>query len=167
MGSVQNAISTSSEKYFSLRERVIALAWWMEGEGSFSSRPNGRPTMKVNQVNVEPLLEMQSWFGGSISSYQQKNPRAQRISHLVWPDKKSVALSMMVYQFMSQRRKEQIRTMINRYRQRPVEAKHRTHCRKGHEYSAENTGIRLDKSRRCLACHRVQERQRRMEVSCG
>ena len=153
----------SSSKYFSLRERVIALAWWMEGEGSFSSRPNGRPTMKVNQVNVEPLLEIQSWFGGSISSYQQKNPRAQRISHLIWSDKRSIGLSLMIYQFMSQRRKDQIRIMIDRYRDRPVGPRQRTHCPQGHSYTPDNTSIKSEGSRRCMACHRNRERGRKKE----
>lgn len=154
-------------KYFSLRERVRALAWWMEGEGSFLSRSNGRPTMKVNQVNVEPLLEGQSWFGGWLSSYQQKNPRAQRISHLVWSDKRSVSLAMMIYPFMSQRRKDQISTMISRYRERPVQPRQRTQCPSGHSYSIENTGIRNDGSRRCVVCHRDRERERKMEVTRG
>lgn len=33
----------------------------------------------------------------------------------------------------------------------------RTHCRSGHAYTPENTSVRPDGSRRCLACHREQE----------
>lgn len=35
-----------------------------------------------------------------------------------------------------------------------------TECPRGHEYTASNTSIRLNGSRRCKACHRIEEKDR-------
>ena len=39
--------------------------------------------------------------------------------------------------------------------------KSKTHCSHGHEYTKENTHIRLNKSRQCRACDRIQTAKRR------
>lgn len=37
----------------------------------------------------------------------------------------------------------------------------KTHCLRGHEFTPDNTSLRANGSRRCLACHRDNERARR------
>lgn len=40
----------------------------------------------------------------------------------------------------------------------------KTHCKRGHEFTPENTRIRTSGSRQCRECQRTQQRQRRMAL---
>ena len=40
-------------------------------------------------------------------------------------------------------------------------AKHKTHCKHGHEFTPENTRIKADGSQVCRTCHREREREAR------
>lgn len=43
----------------------------------------------------------------------------------------------------------------------------KTHCKRGHEFTLENTAIRANGRRDCRECHRVQERERQRRLKTG
>lgn len=136
------------------REKVIWLAVWMEGEGSFYANPSSCSARLVSsQVQSrEPLDKLHSWFGGSVRSRKIEKPRERVIYTWQIGASKAAGLAMMIFPMMSSRRQNQIRKMLNTWKMIPTENKFRTHCPKGYSYSGANLIGKWPGRRACRIC---------------
>ena len=93
----------------------LDLAWaagFLEGEGSFMLW-QGRPRLKVSQVDREPLERLKRLFDGTICEdggprRKQDNPRRQTMWYWSLTGERARAVMLAVQPFMSDRRKAQI-----------------------------------------------------------
>ena len=90
------------------------LAWaagFLEGEGSFT-RTQHRLRVKAVQVNLEPLLKLQHFFGGRI--YSQKAYRDTHSPSFIWTanGRLAVAVVRQIYEMLSAKRQMQARAMM-------------------------------------------------------
>jgi hypothetical protein len=155
---------------YSFRERLIAFAWWLEGEGTFSYQKNAGPQIKVLQVQKWPLVITQSWFGGKVFGPYTHTRNATRPNnspffewHTTGP--RAIGLMMMVYQFLSPKRQEQIRLILRKWKLAAVYSGERTHCPQGHPYSGSNLVV-YKTARGSHRCCRICE-QRRENTRAG
>jgi hypothetical protein len=103
---------------------LIDLAWiagFLEGEGSFQKN-YGSGEVSTSQVQKEPLERLQCFLGGSISN-GRRTSRSALVSY-AWVTSGPCArgIMMTLYDFMSPRRKEQIRYSLGKSTQKEEEA---------------------------------------------
>jgi hypothetical protein len=150
-----------------IRVRLAWVAGFLEGEGSFSARPNGALMIRASQVQLAPLQWLREILGGAI--YPVKPAKACNLPAWSWNagDIRAAGIAMMLYSFMSLRRREQIRAALGRWRARPPQQRHRATCPRGHRYDGTRTGLMRNGkryvSRLCLRCRR-EHRRRRMRA---
>jgi hypothetical protein len=132
---------------------TIDIAWaagFMEGEACFSYQSGNSISVVVAQVNREPLEKLASLFEGTISFQERRNPRHNNIYIWCVAGIRAAQVCMTVYSFMSEVRKEKIRSMIDKWRVlRSVRSRNAARCRFGHPLSGEN----LMSKGRCKVCH--------------
>lgn len=137
---------------------TVNIAWaagFLEGEGSFGC-PRTSPTVQCSQVQREPLERLQRLFGGNI--YECGRARKKWKGYHVWSVYGEQAKRVMyaILPLMSPRREGQIMVALNKALTAKPKAsqvnKAKTHCPSGHVYSAQNTYIQPNGSRRCRAC---------------
>ena len=83
-------------------------AGFLEGEGCFRKN-GGSQCVVVPQVNMEPLVRLQAWFGGRIG---RTHTREFPINTWTVTGSRARGVMMTLYSFMSSRRKEQIRRAL-------------------------------------------------------
>jgi hypothetical protein len=137
-------------------------AGFLEGEGCFDDDTGrGLARTHVGQCQREPLERLQSLFGGSIRIHRRAH--GNRKTYHMWR-LSGAGLLLTMYGLMSPRRKQQIRKALRVWRSIPPHNGKRRCCKRGHEFTVENTfrwrnNKRGDTQRRCRAC-RNQERAR-------
>jgi len=139
------------------------LGWaagFIEGEGHFrfqinSKRRGGCPVVTADQVDRWPLDKLATLFGGRVYW------RPQRSGHNgihVWYVRGKVAVGVMMtlYSLMTAHRKSQIANSLAPWKKLATYNGDKTHCKRGHEFSKENTILFTQRSgrigRRCRAC---------------
>ena len=121
------------------REFVIAAAWFIEGEGHIGFSASSRVT--ANQVNLEPLIWLRDGhpllksdgFGGRISFNAKKRPNPIYTWQVVGTS--AVGVIFTIYPWLSAKRREQARRVIERWRLTGVARRYKTHCPRGHAYA--------------------------------
>jgi hypothetical protein len=135
---------------------LLDIAWtagFFEGEGCVSAAPH-KISVRVSQVQREPLERLQAMFGGKIYRFEQVDRGVLRHYHR-WDlnSGDAVGFMMTIYRFMSPKRKQQMRTTLTNWRATQPRERHRSHCPKGHPYDDTNTYIHpTSGSRQCIAC---------------
>lgn len=107
--------------------QTIDIAWaagFLEGEGSFGrySRGNSCLRIRASQVELEPLERLQKLFGGHINSLPVRHPngrieKCQPISEWFLSGHRAAALMMTIYKFMSPRRQNKIKELLDHWKQ--------------------------------------------------
>jgi len=142
--------------FHTIRERLVWTAGFVEGEG-YPYFYRGGLAVTVTQKDHEPANRCHSWWGGSI--YPIKGGR-----YLRWAlsGSNAAGLMMMMYPFLSSRRKDQIKVAIGGWRSIPPDYGFRVTCQRGHTYNQENTYYSTTRSgginRQCRRCRRDRKR---------
>jgi hypothetical protein len=141
------------------------LGWtigFLEGEGSFVTVKSGKEGVYprvVGYQNTKDVLErLQKWFGGNIYTYSTK---------YMWQldSIKATKLANLLLPFMTQRRQDQIKKILDSEKRVGNRNAAKTHCIRGHKFD----GINIHKGyirRYCKECHRFYK-QREKERSAG
>ena len=125
-----------------IRARLMWLAGFLEGEGSFyfyirRNAPrwrHGAPFTVASQSGAPQLVEwIAAMCGGQVNSYQPKRPQAQRVYRWGVSGRQAIGLMMTLYPFMGDRRRMQIRQALEQWRAWPI-PNDQKHCRRGHLY---------------------------------
>lgn len=135
------------------------VAGFLEGDGSFLAGENNYIIVCASQVQKFPLEKLQSLVGGNITleARNHKYPNWNDIYRWQVSGARAAGLMMTLYSLMMSKRRRQIATALETWKFQPVPKKYRTHCKRGHEYTAEN--IRLIKGNRsCRKCERIRDR---------
>lgn len=135
--------------------KAIDIAWaagFLEGEGSFNCR--GKTVIvTATQVQPEPMYRLQHLFGGKLYRYRHANPKHQPFLRWHLTHRDARGLMMTIYALMSPKRRQQIQAALAPWRTTKIMSHLRTHCPKGHEYTATNTYRNpLTGQRQCKAC---------------
>lgn len=95
------------------------LVGFLEGEGSFGCYRKNAVSITIGQVQREPLDRALRIFGsGKIYTYQVKNPNAKPLNYLKVVGVDAAGWMMVLYSFMSTRRKEQIKKALSTWKHR-------------------------------------------------
>ena len=95
---------------------LMWAAGFLDGEGSFSSG-KGSPIVQGHQVSIEPLIELQRLFGGSIACYSRpNNPKAQPIHVWTVCGSRAAGVMMTLFTLLTERRQEQIKNVLVKWR---------------------------------------------------
>ena len=141
----------------SFRERVIWAAAFLDGEGTFyaSKKYSGHVQVSASQVDPLPLAWLIQLFGGTLhlKKYVKKTWRTQT----VWQNvgSRAVSIMMMVYPFVTPRRKKQIRDALDVWKTWGVMSSRKVTCKSGH--SLDGTDYRG--KRYCVTCKRKYWRE--------
>lgn len=150
-------------------------AGFIEGEGSFrKSSLRQSVAVSVAQVQREPLERLMANLGGNINGKEAAKYNRNASYCYTWAlgGAAAVGLVMTLYPLMSPKRKAQIRQALDYWRNSLPRSQYRTHCAHGHEFTENNTRIRIRgtwKCRICKQCERIKwtksnERQRNMNT---
>ena len=93
-----------------VRPTIRDIAWaagFIEGEGSVKRGTSLQ--ICAAQVNQEPLLRLQSLFGGSITEHTAAAGKKSRATIWRVTGARGRGFAMTIYPFLSEKRKEQIR----------------------------------------------------------
>lgn len=148
-----------------LKERTMAaqnhtsitdLAWaagFLEGEGSFGCH-GGSTRVSAGQVQKEPLDRLMKLFGGRLTQKKPGGLGTQPLWIWVLPAKRSAAVMMTLYSFMSPRRKGQIEESLSVWRKsRLIRVGGSDKCTKGHDINGDNARfVRGRKYPTCKQC---------------
>lgn len=127
------------------RDDVILAAGWYEGEGSTHFGTHGSLTVQICQKDLWMLQQLHENFGGFFRIY----PKISTWCVYGWV---ALAFILLIYPFLSPRRKGQIKKAVTLYLEN---YKPHTHCRRGHEYTKANTGKHSSGHRFCKECDRI------------
>ena len=136
---------------------IYWAAGFIEGEGSFAAAGKYRtaPVLSVSQVNPEPLYRLKAIFGGSVNGpYHHKNPKHEPFFRWVIGSIAGVEVMMTILPLMSEKRQQQIKRVIEVWREAEFYTGDRTHCPQGHEYTKENTYVFHGHWRDCIECRK-------------
>lgn len=144
------------------------IAWaagFLEGEGCFHP---ARQKITAAQVQLHPLEKLRDLFGGSIKKYGPYGSSKHTNPYYLWAlcGSKCAGLSMTIYDCMSPRRKEQIKTMLDRWKISPGPTYNHNvdpqKCPQGHQRWAiiKKTGWRY-----CMDCNRDHYHQRKARLA--
>ena len=145
------------------------LAGFLEGEGSFMMTRNGKksrmPRLTASQKQRWPLEKVLSIIRlGNVHYIESIDMYFYNLYC-----NNAIQWMMTLYSLMSPRRQEQIRKVIELWKNSPGSVgngsvnRNKTHCPKGHEYTKENTYMCLKKngkiSRSCRICGRRHRKE--------
>jgi hypothetical protein len=144
----------------SFMRELFWAAGFLEGEGTFAGRcGSASARVAAAQAQLEPLERLRGLLGGDIWTVTVK-PGLKPM--WTWQESGPAAIGIMftMYGLMSPRRREQIRRTITWWRSRPVYAKYRTECPKGHPLNRRpnRAGDKRQAKRYCLVCNRLRHR---------
>jgi hypothetical protein len=138
----------------------------MDGEGHFAKPAMGSGrSARMNAVQKDdwPLRRLQEILGGNIWRYQN---RQNDQWYWRWELYGNAAMKMMLQlqPLLSPRRQERIQAILENWEERKRRERlprgiglingSKTHCKRGHEFTPENTYIKQGKWRQCRACQR-------------
>jgi len=86
---------------------IRQAAGFYEGEGNAHATNVGGLNARVSQVNVEPLRQLQAWFGGSVKPVKLR-PRLQQQHRWTASGPNARAFLLAVFPWLSSRRRQQI-----------------------------------------------------------
>src|ERR1700749_3884577 len=145
---------------------AIEIAWaagFIEGEGHLHLTRTS-PQVECSQVQKEPLERLVTIFGGTLRFVQRKNPKPNHKDYYRWQinGPKAAGVMMTIYAMMSPVRKEQIEHALNVWKAAPRRKwfnATKTHCKRGHEFTPENTYLKSTKAgpktyRQCRTCQK-------------
>lgn len=143
-----------------ITDRDIAwAAGFLEGEGTFlSSGATGAFTVSACQVQYEPLGRLLAIFGGRVKPYTNNHGRVYHRWSLHGGE--AIGMAFTMFSLLSRKRRDQVQLMVGRWKARPGRTnKFKTHCPRGHEYTADNiyrygTG-KGQRARSCRTCVRT------------
>lgn len=142
------------------------IAWaagFIEGEGSFGCW--GKTVyIAASQVQLEPLLRLQSYFGGKIRRYEQTtNPKHSPFYRWTINHAEARGVMFTLYTLMSPKRKFQMNKALDVWRARPRHNRFAEACPRGHRYTEANLLKKTDptQGRKCRECARVAPWTRR------
>jgi hypothetical protein len=132
----------------------------MEGEGSFGwNKGNNCPTIVCGQVDLEPLLRLQTVIGGNL--YKRKVgaralPNAKPLHALQLNGVPAISVMMTLYSMMSSRRKARIEEILAKWKGTPVSSgvlvRNLGVCKNGHKFEGDNIIYAKSGKRRCRRC---------------
>lgn len=132
---------------------ITDLAWaagFLEGEGSFGCH-GGSTRVSAGQVQKEPLDRLSKLFGGKMWLKQPTGMSTKPIWIWYLKSKRSAAVMMTLYSFMSPKRKTEIEGALDVWKNsRVMRDAGSTHCMNGHEISGNNA--RFIASRKYPTC---------------
>ena len=89
----------------------------LEGEGSFTKRGNSLPAsprVKVNMTDLEPIVKAASLMSATVRGpYKDKRPGTKPQWHTSLSGPRALELSILLYEYLSPRRQEQIRVALD------------------------------------------------------
>jgi hypothetical protein len=143
-------------------QEIHWAAGFLDGEGYFQNPAVRRcPRISAAQKQAWPLLKLKAMFGGSIY-YRVTDGRRPERRYFIWErtGRRAIAVMMTVYCLMSPRRQERIRAIIEDWKGRAYHNigrynREKTHCKRGHEFTPENTYAKDGKYRQCRTCQRM------------
>lgn len=143
------------------------MAWaagFLEGEGTFYLPRSGSLCVTAGQVQKEPLDRLVRMFGGGMLQQANRTSRSDAATRQpIWRwrlhGQRAAGVMFSLYAIMSPRRREQIRTAIAAWKQRPGKCWlfTTTHCKWGHAYSDHGYTVRVrgrKPKRGCRICSR-------------
>lgn len=147
-------------------------AGFLDGEGYFAKPAFGSGrSARINAVQKDdwPLLKLQAILGGTLNRYQnhQKGRTFEGTWYWRWEIYGDRAVDVMreLLPLLSPRRQLRIATIIENWEIRKVRSRRmrgvgllnsqKTHCKRGHEFTSENTYAKDGKNRQCRTCQRV------------
>lgn len=129
-------------------------AGFIDGEGHFGKkgRTIGVTAAQKDEWHVRKLEDL---FGGRVYQFTNKHGIYWR-----WDmyGSSAAALMMTLFSLMSPRRQERIADCISFWKSIPLRGsfnRNKTHCKRGHEYTPENTYAKDGKHRQCRTCQRA------------
>jgi hypothetical protein len=140
----------------------------MEGEGCFGwNKGKNSPSIVCGQLDVEPLLRLQSVIGGNL--YKRKVPakslpNAKPLHALQLNGVPAVSVMMTLYSMMSARRKARIEEILAKWKETPVTSgvmvRHLGVCKNGHKFEGDNIIHAKSGKRRCRRCFNDSQNKR-------
>jgi len=141
-------------KFASYRERIVWCAAFLEGEGYFtaSRKYSGQIDVGASQVYPQVLRWLHDTFGGTF--HQKKFKDNKWVEQTVWTVRgvQAVGVMMMLYPFLSEHRRAQIRRALDVWKSRRINAKYKVVCKNGHKLD----GVDYRGKRYCVTCRREQ-----------
>ena len=136
--------------------KTLDIAWaagFIEGDGSFHY--STCPYVSAVQMTTEPLEKLLRLFGGKV--YTWTHTQGHVYSKWYVAGSRAAGLMMTLYPFMSQRRKDRIREVLDSWRTHSLGDynRNKTHCKQGHEFTPENTYFKKAGGRECRACQKI------------
>lgn len=139
---------------------VPQLAWaagFLEGEGSFGAH-GGTPRVSAGQVQKEPLDRLAAMFGGHMWIKHPKENVKIRSAQPIWiwslNSRRSAAVMMTLYSFMSPVRKAQIESSIKTWKAaKSMKQAGSRLCLRGHLIEGDNAYFSSGRTYpQCKAC---------------
>lgn len=131
------------------------IAGFIEGEGSFFYSKKSTARVTAVQKQRWPLEELRRLIGGTLY-FTGRNYWQWHVGGEV-----AAGLMMTLFQLMSPRRKEQIKTALTFWKESPPWNKNKTACPRGHPYSILGTQKGGSRMRGCKQCNAKRMRDKR------
>lgn len=141
---------------------IVDLAWaagFLEGEGSFGIN-GGSARVTAAQVQKEPLDRMHRLFGGHLWLKQPNGVGNQPIWVWYVNSRRSAAVMMTLYSFMSPKRKLEIEFALSEWRSaRNMKSAGSLVCTRGHSITGDNAvQVPSRTFPMCRACRIINKR---------
>lgn len=148
-------------------------AGFLDGEAYFGINilPSGRKVtarISATQKDEWHIRKLEQLFGGSVIQTKAKVRDEVRL-YWRWEvyGNKAIGVMMTIYSLMSPRRQERILAAINQWKDARFYNigsynSDKTHCKRGHEFTPENTYAKCGKYRQCRICQSANELKSRI-----
>jgi hypothetical protein len=152
---------------------IYWLAGFLDGEGCFSMWGQ-TPNISVAQKEIWPLEKVHKLIGGKFYKFKNWGTNKEIFyNSLHISGKRAIGLMMTLYSLLSPRRQAKIEEIIAKWKSIPRRGetnRAKTHCKRGHEFTHENTYLKLKGGRDCKTCldmHRTNYilKQRTLQIA--
>ncbi|HEY4761339.1 MAG TPA: hypothetical protein VIH42_12220 [Thermoguttaceae bacterium] len=138
---------------------IYWLAGFMDGEACFSMWGK-TPSITIAQKEMWPLEKVHKLVGGKFYKFKNWGTNKETFyNSLHIHGKRAIGLMMTLYSLLSPRRQEKIEEIIAKWKLIPCRGEHnriKTHCKRGHEFTEQNTYMKADGSgRECRKCQKI------------
>lgn len=157
------------------REELACAAGFFNGEGCFFNGMKGSPALTIGQIERQPLEQFDAavgHLGRIVVSEKESNGDKKMHRYHIHGFEKCQAVAVMLWKWLSPRRREQALAMLRIGRVLGIPARLRTHCPQGHPldgiFELGNRGGKYVGTRRyCKTCNRENQVRRRQVVMAG